>query len=96
MRLRCGKDIIIVNGGREHKIFGDQGPDEITLTSYLNEWENESYYYLCPMFKTGKRSSIIASSGNSLEKVLDVELPSKENKDYWILRGAALLMQLDD
>jgi dynein heavy chain len=58
--------------------------------------ENEIYYYLCPMFKTGKRSSIIASSGNSLEKVLDVELPSKENKDYWILRGAALLMQLDD
>ena len=61
-----------------------------------DENENEIYYYLCPMFKTGKRSSIIASSGNSLEKVLDVELPSKENKDYWILRGAALLMQLDD
>ena len=58
--------------------------------------ENEIFIYLCPMFKTGKRSSIIASSGNSLEKVLDVELPSKENKDYWILRGAALLMQLDD
>ena len=30
------------------------------------------------------------------EEVLEVELMSKENKDYWILRGAALLMQLDD
>ena len=58
--------------------------------------EVEIYIYSCPMFKTGKRSSIIAASGNSVEKILDVDLPSRMNKDYWILRGAALLTQLDD
>ena len=61
-----------------------------------DEPEDEIYYYSCPMFKTGRRAAIISSSGNSNEKVLEVDLMSKENKDYWTLRGAALLMQVDD
>ena len=58
--------------------------------------EEEIFTYSCPLFKTGKRASIIASSGNSNEKIIDVDLTSRFNKDYWILRGAALLSQLDE
>jgi len=48
------------------------------------------------MFKTGKRASIIASSGNSVEKIIDVDLPSRFKKEYWTLRGACLLTQIED
>ena len=47
-----------------------------------DEPEDDIYYYSCPMFKTGRRAAIISSSGNSNEKVLEVDLMSKENKDY--------------
>ncbi|MCQ2820772.1 MAG: hypothetical protein MJ252_26230, partial [archaeon] len=52
--------------------------------------------YSCPMFKTSRRAQIIASTGNSVEKIIEVKLKSKKPENYWILRGAALLMQLDD
>ena len=48
------------------------------------------------MFKTGKRASIIASSGNSNEKIIEVDLPSRFKKEYWTLRGACLLTQIED
>ena len=60
-----------------------------------DEEKHENYYY-CPMFKTTKRAQIISSSGNSVEKVIDVKLRSFKEENYWILRGAALLMQLDN
>lgn len=58
--------------------------------------EDEIYIYSCPMFKTGKRASIIASSGNSNEKIIEVDLPSRFKKEYWTLRGACLLTQIED
>ena len=58
--------------------------------------EDEIFVYSCPMFKTGKRASIIASSGNSNEKIIEVDLPSRFKKEYWILRGACLLTQIED
>ena len=58
--------------------------------------EDEIFIYTCPLFKTGKRASIIASSGNSNEKIIDVDLPSKFKKEYWTLRGVALLSQIED
>ena len=58
--------------------------------------EDETFIYTCPLFKTGKRASIIASSGNSNEKIIDVDLPSKFKKEYWTLRGTALLTQIED
>ena len=60
------------------------------------EEEDEIYIYSCPMFKTGKRASIIASSGNSNEKIIEVDLPSRFKKEYWTLRGACLLTQIED
>ena len=61
-----------------------------------DEGEDEIYIYSCPMFKTGKRASIIASSGNSIEKIIDVNLPSRFKKEYWTLRGTCLLTQIED
>ena len=60
------------------------------------EEEDEIYIYSCPMFKTGKRASIIASSGNSNEKIIEVDLPSRFKKEYWTLRGTCLLTQIED
>ena len=58
--------------------------------------EDEIFVYSCPMFKTGKRASIIASSGNSNEKIIEVDLPSRFKKEFWTLRGTCLLTQIED
>jgi len=53
-------------------------------------------YYKCPIFKTTKRTGIISASGRSDNFVRIVVLPSKLDKSFFILRGTALICQLDD
>ena len=48
------------------------------------------------MFKTLKRTGIISSSGRSDNFVRIIVLPSKLKKYFFILRGTALICQLDD
>ena len=48
------------------------------------------------MFKTLKRTGIISSSGRSDNFVRIIVLPSKLKKSFFILRGTALICQLDD
>lgn len=48
------------------------------------------------MFKTSKRTGIISASGRSDNFVRIIVLPSKLIESFFVLRGAALLCQLDD
>ena len=87
--MRCDMPVIWFKTVQEKKNENNEDDDDV-------EEGEETYIYTCPMFKTGKRASIIASSGNSNEKIIDVDLPSRFKKEYWTLRGASLLTQIED
>ena len=87
--MRCDMPVIWFKTVQEKKTDKEDEDDDA-------EEGEETYIYTCPLFKTGKRASIIASSGNSNEKIIDVDLPSRFKKEYWTLRGTCLLSQIED
>lgn len=48
--------------------------------------------YLCPVYRTQIRAGILASTGLSTNFVVSVQLKSKEDPQFWTLRGAAILL----
>ncbi|XP_046903615.1 dynein axonemal heavy chain 6-like [Hypomesus transpacificus] len=52
--------------------------------------------YECPLYRTSQRGGSLSTSGTSSNFVTAVSLPSREPAAHWILRGAALLCQLDN
>ena len=52
--------------------------------------------YECPLYKTGDRRGILATTGHSSNFVCFIRMPSDMDSDHWTQRGAAMLTQLND
>lgn len=52
--------------------------------------------YKCPLYRTSARAGTLSSTGHSTNFVTAVDLPSKHLSDFWVMRGIAMLCQLDD
>mmetsp|Transcript_39172 Transcript_39172/g.65698 ORF Transcript_39172/g.65698 Transcript_39172/m.65698 type:complete len:1242 (-) Transcript_39172:75-3800(-) len=52
--------------------------------------------YEAPCYKTSVRAGTLSTTGQSTNFVLAIDLPSTRKSRYWVLKGAAILCQLND
>jgi len=52
--------------------------------------------YILPLYKTSKRAGQLSTTGHSTNFIIGVECPTLRRPDYWVLKGAALISQLDN
>jgi len=51
--------------------------------------------YDCPMYRTTERRGVLTTTGKSSNFVMNMRLPTDRPSNYWVLRGVALLLQMD-
>eukprot|EP01135_Chromosphaera_perkinsii_P012097 Nk52_evm35s2579 gene=Nk52_evmTU35s2579 len=71
-------------------------PMPLILFKPAQNYTPEHGLYDCPLYKTSIRAGTLSTTGHSTNFVLVVYLNSLQQSQHWILRGTALLCQLDN
>jgi dynein heavy chain len=49
-------------------------------------------YYACPLYKTTARAGTLSTTGQSTNFVVTLYIPTDRSSDYWLAKGAALMV----
>lgn len=60
------------------------------------DYAPEEGSYTCPVYKTSERKGVLSTTGISTNYVVDVHLPTDKDPNYWVWKGCAFLLNLDD
>lgn len=75
----------------------ESSSSDVATTNTTKTTSAETYKtYKCPLYRTSARAGTLSSTGHSTNFVTAVDLPSKHLSDFWVMRGIAMLCQLDD
>lgn len=103
-------DGVLVNGlfmdgarwDRDRKLLVDSNPGEMFSAMPIIHFIPKANYvpppelYHAPTYKTSTRAGTLSTTGISTNYVIAVFMPSDHPPAYWVLKGVALLCQLDD
>ncbi|KAK3261578.1 hypothetical protein CYMTET_29517 [Cymbomonas tetramitiformis] len=53
-------------------------------------------HYSCPLYKTGDRRGVLATTGHSSNFIMDLRVPIDQTPEHWSKRGVAMLTSLSD
>ncbi|CAL1542606.1 unnamed protein product [Lymnaea stagnalis] len=81
---------------REHREVNSSASQFVDSTDMSTRKTFQESSYECPLYRTSARAGTLSSTGHSTNFVTSITLPSEQSPDFWILRGVAMICQLDD
>lgn len=77
----------------DHVLF-ERAPVILLKPTESNKSEGKSYR--CPVYRTVERKGVLTTTGNSSNFVLNVDLESEKEAEFWVKRGTAMICELRD
>ena len=68
----------------------------VWMKPHMHEGDDVHGVYECPVYKTRERWGMLSTTGHSTNFVIMIHVPSDKPPSHWVLRGVAMLTQLDD